>query len=233
MAVTGLARKASKAAVLPLGVGTRRRAGDSVILLYHRVGASDREIDIPVETFTRQLRMLVDEGSVITLADAAGGRSGGVVLTFDDGFADFHRTVVPLLVRFGLPATLYLATGLVQGESHAPPNGEALTWSQLQEAVATGLVNVGSHTHSHADLSHAPADVIEDEMRRSKDLIEQRLGVAVPGLRLPVGGRVGRGRPGREDRSSRRRRSTRGARTGRGPSTRTTWAGRRCSAATA
>ena len=185
MAVTGLARKASKAAVLPLGVGTRRRAGDSVILLYHRVGASDREIDIPVETFTHQLRMLVDEGSVITLADAAGGRSGGVVLTFDDGFADFHRTVVPLLVRFGLPATLYLATGLVQGESHAPPNGEALTWSQLQEAVATGLVNVGSHTHSHADLSHAPADVIEDEMRRSKDLIEQRLGVACPDFAYP------------------------------------------------
>ncbi len=185
MAVTALVRKASKAAVLPLGVGTRRRTGDAVILLYHRVGASDREIDIPVETFTRQLRMLADEGSVISLADAAAGRSGGVVLTFDDGFADFHRTVVPLLVRFELPATLYLATGLVQGERDAPPNGEALTWPQLEEAVTTGLVNVGSHTHGHVDLSHAPASVIEDEMRRSKDLIEQRLGVPCPDFAYP------------------------------------------------
>jgi peptidoglycan/xylan/chitin deacetylase (PgdA/CDA1 family) len=185
MALTRALRRATKAAVLPLGVSTRRRADDSVILLYHRVGDSDREIDMPVATFARQLESLAERGSVITLADAARGRSGGVVLTFDDGYADFHRCVVPTLVRFGLPATLYLATGLVRGESAAPANGEALTWTQLAEAVATGLVNVGSHTHTHADLSHAPREVVEEEMRRSKDLIEHHLGTSCVDFAYP------------------------------------------------
>jgi peptidoglycan/xylan/chitin deacetylase (PgdA/CDA1 family) len=54
----------------------------------------------------------------------------------------------------------------------------ALTWGNLREAVSTGLVTVGSHTHGHTDLSRASEREAEEEMRRSRDLIEDRLGVA-------------------------------------------------------
>ena len=40
-------RKASKAAVLPLGLASGRGPADLVILLYHRIGDGEREIDIP------------------------------------------------------------------------------------------------------------------------------------------------------------------------------------------
>jgi peptidoglycan/xylan/chitin deacetylase (PgdA/CDA1 family) len=48
----------------------------------------------------------------------------------------------------------------------------------LQDAVTTGLVTVGSHTHSHADLSRASEREAEEEMRRSKELIEDNLQAA-------------------------------------------------------
>jgi peptidoglycan/xylan/chitin deacetylase (PgdA/CDA1 family) len=175
---SSLARKAVKAAVLPGGVVTRRRPGDVVILLYHRVGGRGGEIELPPTLFERQLATLVEHERVLTLEQAVGGdHGGGVVVTVDDGYRDFHDTVLPLLVRYRVPAVLYLATGLVANGGHGPADPDALTWSQLAEAVATGLVTVGAHTHGHTDLSHAPEQRCHDEMARSKELVEDHLGV--------------------------------------------------------
>jgi peptidoglycan/xylan/chitin deacetylase (PgdA/CDA1 family) len=172
---SSLARKAVKAAVLPGGIVTRRRPGDVVILLYHRVGGAGGEIDLPASLFERQLATLVEQDRVLTLGQAvAGDPDGGVVVTIDDGYRDFHEVVLPLLVRYRVPATLYLATGLV-ADADDP---DALTWAQLAEAVATGLVTVGSHTHAHVDLARAPEQVCRDELLRSKGLIEDQLGAA-------------------------------------------------------
>jgi peptidoglycan/xylan/chitin deacetylase (PgdA/CDA1 family) len=176
---SSLARKAVKAAVLPGGILTRRREGDVVILLYHRVVGLGGEIDTPPALFERQLAALAAGERVLTLdqaLDPAAG--GGVVVTVDDGYRDFHDTVLPLLVRYRIPALLYLATGLVAGEGAGPDDPEALTWSQLAEAVSTGLVSVGAHTHGHTDLSRATEQVCRDEMARSRELVEDRLGVA-------------------------------------------------------
>ncbi|HET9557438.1 MAG TPA: polysaccharide deacetylase family protein [Actinomycetota bacterium] len=178
---SSLARKAVKAAVLPGGIVTRRRPGDVVVLLYHRVVGLGGEIDTPPALFERQLAALADGERVLTLDQALDGDTGGgVVVTVDDGYRDFHDTVLPLLVRYQIPALLYLATGLVAGEGNGagPDDPDALSWSQLAEALATGLVTVGAHTHGHTDLSRASEQVCRDEMARSQELVEDRLGVA-------------------------------------------------------
>jgi polysaccharide deacetylase len=173
-----IARKAVKVAALPFGAFESRRRGDLCILLYHRIGDGGGEIDLPAHMFERHLEFLVGSGEVRSLDEALGDARGGVVLTFDDGYRDFPERVVPLLVRYGVPAVLYLATGLVNGDGHPGATGDALTWSQLVDVTSTGLVTVGAHTHSHRALSRISEDVAEDEMRRSKDLIEDRLGIA-------------------------------------------------------
>jgi O-antigen ligase/peptidoglycan/xylan/chitin deacetylase (PgdA/CDA1 family) len=177
-------RKAVKAAVLPMGVFTRRRPGDFSALLYHRVGAGDREIDLPVTAFRSQIAHIASRERALTLDDALeGGR--GVVVTVDDGLRDFRDHVLPILVEHQVPALLYLATGLVVEEGGDPTDG--LRWSHLQEAVGTGLVSVGSHTHTHADLREASAGEAQEEMRRSKELIEDRLGVPCRHFAYPWG----------------------------------------------
>ncbi|HEX9711915.1 MAG TPA: polysaccharide deacetylase family protein [Actinomycetota bacterium] len=172
--MVGLARKAAKAMVLPAGLVTRRRPGDVAILLYHRLGEGGAEIEMPTGAFERQLAHVVRKDHPITLDDALDG-AGGIVITVDDGYLDFYEQLLPLLVRYRVPAVLYLATGLVANGNGSAPEG--LTWDHLREIVASGLVTVGSHTHSHIDLARASEREAEDEMRRSKDLIEDRLGV--------------------------------------------------------
>lgn len=181
MSLPSLARKANKAAALPLGVLGGRGSGDVVILLYHRVGVGAREVDLEFGDFESQMATLAASGEVVSLDRALSG-DGGVVVTIDDGFRDFHEHVLPTLVRHGLPATLYLTTSYV-GEPSL--DGEALTWRHLEEAAGTGLVTIGAHTHSHADLSRADERVAEDEMRRSKEIIEDRLGVACRHFAFP------------------------------------------------
>ena len=182
-----LVRKAAKAAMLPAGIFGRRRPGDVVVLVYHRVGVGDREIDITVEAFQRHLEHLVERDRVLRMDQALGGDDGGgVVLTFDDGFRDFADHVVPALVQMRVPALLYLATGFVGGQDAASP-GESISWSQLREAVATGLVDVGSHTHGHLDLSRVPPPEARADLERSKGLIEDHLGVRCRHFAYPWG----------------------------------------------
>jgi peptidoglycan/xylan/chitin deacetylase (PgdA/CDA1 family) len=178
--VLPLARKAAKATALMGGILTRRRRGDVVFLLYHRVGDRGGEIELPQAMFEEQMAHLAEREPVLTLHQAvSNGHQGGVVVSFDDGYIDFHHQVLPILEKYRVPTVLYLATGLVAEERESNDHrGDAITWSQLGETVATGLVTVGAHTHSHADLSRANERTSEDEMLRSKNLIEDRLGVA-------------------------------------------------------
>jgi peptidoglycan/xylan/chitin deacetylase (PgdA/CDA1 family) len=173
---TTLVRKGVKVAVLPFGLLDRRRPGDVLILVYHRVGTGEREVDLPTRVFERQLAGLASTATVRSLDDALTGVEGGVVITVDDGYRDFHEYVLPLLVGHRLPALLYLATGLVDGDDgYQDPSEEALSWPMLREAVDTGFVTVGSHTHVHADLSRTSEEAAEEELRRSKGLIEDNL----------------------------------------------------------
>jgi peptidoglycan/xylan/chitin deacetylase (PgdA/CDA1 family) len=180
MIASSFARRAVKAAVLPTGFAAGRRPGDVVVLLYHRVGLDGSEISLSAELFQRQLELLASGDHLLSIDQAVTpGGPGGVVVSIDDGYRDFYDVVLPLLVRYQVPAVLYLATALVAGESTASATDpDALRWGQLAEALATGLVTIGSHTHTHANLSRAPEHLAEAELARSKGLIEDHLGVA-------------------------------------------------------
>ncbi len=160
-----------------------------VVLIYHRVGGATRsEIDLDASMFDEQMGELARSGRVRTLAaaleeltrtaPAGDGRDDGplVVVTFDDGTADFVDVVVPVLERHRVPATLYLATAFVEDRLPFPGDVPAVTWSGLADACATGLVDVGSHTHRHRLLDRLPAAEIDDELDRSVGLIGERLG---------------------------------------------------------
>jgi peptidoglycan/xylan/chitin deacetylase (PgdA/CDA1 family) len=156
-----------------------------VILIYHRIGgASGSQVDLPAALFRRQMELLAAEGRVTTLERAVallerpdGPPDDPVVITFDDGTADFADTALPVLVELGLPVTLYLATDFVERQRSFPDGGRPLSWAALADAVGSGLVTVGSHTHTHCLLDRAPLDQVGAELARSAGLIAERLRV--------------------------------------------------------
>jgi peptidoglycan/xylan/chitin deacetylase (PgdA/CDA1 family) len=153
-----------------------------VVLIYHRVGGgSTSAVDLDVATFREQMRRLAESGAVVPLATAvdavaAGERPQGVVITFDDGAADFCEHAVPVMVELGLPSTLYLVTSAPDA-GRLPWGPPAASWSSLRDAMATGLVAVESHTHDHRLLHRPPPAEIDQQLDRSIDAIEHHLGV--------------------------------------------------------
>jgi peptidoglycan/xylan/chitin deacetylase (PgdA/CDA1 family) len=165
------------------------------VLIYHRVGGgSGLEIDLSPALFEEQMSALAEAANVISLDAAIELLAGGdepegdpVVVTFDDGTRDFADHAVPILERHGVPATLYVATDFIEQGRAFPHDGAALSWSALADAHATGLITVGSHTHTHALLDRADAQAVVDELDRSIGLIHDRLGVAADHFAYPKG----------------------------------------------
>ena len=163
----------------------RPRADGAVVLLYHRVGArSSLAIDLPEPLFAAQVEELVAGAQVASLdallAAVAEPHAPGVTpvaITFDDGTADFAEVALPVLSRFAATATLYVATDFVDRGRPFPNDGTPLSWAALRDVVSTGLVTIGSHTHTHALLDRLPPGEVADELDRSVKLIEDHLGV--------------------------------------------------------
>jgi peptidoglycan/xylan/chitin deacetylase (PgdA/CDA1 family) len=185
--------------LLRLGVKTTATALDRVrptgagvvVLIYHRVGGgSDLELDLPVDLFAAQAEALAASGRVVSLGDALvrlihpvdfrgnGTEAWPVAVTFDDGTVDFVEHALPILDRYRLPVTLYAATAFVDEGRPFPGGGRPLSWRDLADARATGLVDVGSHTHGHCLLDRLAADAVDVELDRSIELIGEHVGRA-------------------------------------------------------
>lgn len=93
-----------------------------LILCYHGVSIRDEHEWDPLlyvsgSTFTRRLALIRRRGcSVMALGDALTRLYAGdlperaVVITFDDGYADFFRCAYPALQEYSYPVTVYLTT---------------------------------------------------------------------------------------------------------------------------
>lgn len=160
-------------------------ARGGVVLIYHRVGrTSQLEVDLPTAVFDEQMAALAEVGRACTLdtmlqtlAGPATSHIDPVVVTFDDGTRDFVDHALPVLVRYQIPAVLYVATDFIESQRSFPDDGHPVSWAGLRDAVSTGLVTVGSHTHTHALLDRLTPEAAANELDQSIDLIRERIGV--------------------------------------------------------
>jgi peptidoglycan/xylan/chitin deacetylase (PgdA/CDA1 family) len=109
---------------LPLAKRSSRRLSGRrlFILMYHRV---DRRIPPLFETavspdvFEKQVAYLKKHFEIVALGSLGERRPTGkhgkdlVALTFDDGYRDNYLHAFPVLREYGVPATVFLATGYI------------------------------------------------------------------------------------------------------------------------
>ena len=62
-----------------------------------------------------------------------------------------------------------------------------LTWAALRDACTSGLVTVGSHTHTHAVMDAVDGPTADEELGRSIALIEEHLGRPAAHFAYPKG----------------------------------------------
>lgn len=114
----------------------------ALILIYHRVAELDCDpqwLGVPPGQFDEQMAVLarrwrpVELGELADAVRAGDVPDGAVAVTFDDGYADNWTHAVPILKRYGVPATIFVTT-------HGDAPGRELWWDELER------LTLGSHS---------------------------------------------------------------------------------------
>ena len=160
------------------------------ILMYHSIAWSSntrfKPFAIPIDMFIEHMKYIHEhQYTPITVTDLMHARANGniklperpIVLTFDDGFADFYISALPVLKQYGFVATLFVATAYVDGTSRwmryvRETTRPMLTWKQLAEITAN-RIECGAHSHSHPQLDTLSITAARDEIACSKKFLER------------------------------------------------------------
>ena len=146
------------------------------ILEYHMVTEPPRPgaepYVVPPEEFAAQLDYLAAEGyTTITPQDYARARKGKqelpekpVILSFDDGYEDNYRVILPMLKERGMKAVFYVVTNDIGLPGY-------MTWDNLFDMERSGM-EIGSHTANHIPLTTLPPEKQREELHLSKLMLE-------------------------------------------------------------
>lgn len=164
-----------------------RFAPHALILMYHRITSLENDpylLAVTPEHFADQLEVIRECTSPISLRQLKQALmerrfpNRAVVITFDDGYADNLHNAKPLLERYEIPATVFVASGkvgkpyefwwdeldrLVLQPGSLPPqlklgsNGPTREWS-LGEAATYSNSDYMRHKHWHVECENIPTD---------------------------------------------------------------------------
>lgn len=87
-------------------------------------------------------------------------------ITFDDGYKDNLTTALPLLEKYELPMTLFIAAGFIGRDKY-------LTVDEVKKIAAHPLVTIGSHGYSHRHFPQLSSKEARFELTESKRLLEE------------------------------------------------------------
>jgi peptidoglycan/xylan/chitin deacetylase (PgdA/CDA1 family) len=168
-------------------------------LLYHAISDDPpgwiAEYTVSPATFAAHLDVVAASGRVpLTVSQYVDGRREGtlperpVLITVDDGFADFASNAQPILAERNLPSTLYVTTGALadrRADSVLPP-AAMLRSTDLAELETAG-VEIGAHSRTHRQLDLLPRHAVAEEVSSSRDLLADVLGHRIRSFAYPYG----------------------------------------------
>ena len=168
------------------------------VLTYHKLSRNGTPDAMTVREadFEAQMRYLRENGyRVIPLDDLfeflqfrrqIPARS--VVITFDDGWRSVYDIALPILKKYGYPATLFAYTDLIVGSR------ETLSWEQVRELSRNGF-DIECHSKTHRYLGRKEPkesfrgyfEAIRKEIVESSKIIRSHTGRGVKYLAYPYG----------------------------------------------
>lgn len=190
------------------GASARRRSVEHErtwqlpVLAYHRIAHEGPDglsrWRVRPEVFQEHIRLLRSLGySSVTSqqviehsASAQPFRGRPVLITFDDGYADFAEAAWPILATHDFMAEVFLVTdhigGVAAWDSCYGHSAPLMDWATIERLHYEG-VSFGSHLASHTPAPNLSSDTLLTEAVRSRWLLEARLGTPIRSIAAPYG----------------------------------------------
>jgi len=142
------------------------------ILFYHRITPEN------IKEFTWQIEYLKKNRKITSIYEIENLKPGSVIITFDDGFFDNFVYAYPILLKYHVPATIFLSTAYIKEKGvrktfadfqngkislnslqkpknynfKEPTTDEFLTWEEIDIMANSGIISFESHGYEH--LTH-------------------------------------------------------------------------------
>jgi peptidoglycan/xylan/chitin deacetylase (PgdA/CDA1 family) len=166
--------------------------GVRVILLYHSVG-SNAPHSVPLAAFEWQMDLLIERFKVVRLCDLPKMMASGspetnfACVTFDDGYRDNYGVALPVLERFGIKATFFIATGFLGRTFNTFAGAYAMMDPGQVRELALLDHEIGAHTVNHPKLTKVPQAIAWEEISQSKEFLEDLLQAPICSFAYPKG----------------------------------------------
>lgn len=165
-------------------------------LMYHRIADAPRDpFSVSPDVFDAQMRLLAEARRAVSLEDVRRFVLGkqtlprdACLVTIDDGLLSTLTEALPILRRWGVPAVAFVSAGLV-GSGHRYPEAY-MGWEEVRTLLASGIVEIGSHAYTHRSLGLILPEEARREAAKSKEHLEDRLGVPIRAFAYPFGTRA-------------------------------------------
>lgn len=102
-----------------------------LVVYYHRINKIKNDpfsLCVSVDNFEEQIKYLKENYSIFRFEDKWECGKKGIIITFDDGYADNYYNALPILRKYSVPATIFVSTGLIE-------KGGINWWDELYELV--------------------------------------------------------------------------------------------------
>ena len=156
-------------------------------VVYHTISSPKTPLpantDVSPERFEEHLRWLAKRRErVVTLREtlSAPKNKNLISITFDDGYLDNLTVALPLLEKYDLPMTLFMAADFLGKEGY-------LTSDNLKFLATHPLVTIGSHTFRHFHLTQLLPEEARFELLESKKILEEITEKTIDLLAYPYG----------------------------------------------
>lgn len=173
------------------------RSGRLLVLIYHRVHArasADFPGRIDAARFDQQMALIRRHCHPVALAEAVPALREGslpsraIAVTFDDGYADNAEVALPILLRHGVPATFFVASGFLDGGRMWNDSVAESVRRSLAGTLDLRDLQLGRHElASQVQRSRVANQIIalikrlpQQERQARVDALCERIGVALP-----------------------------------------------------
>lgn len=156
-----------------------------VVLMYHSVGRNNLFFNVQPQDFIKQMNYLKKKRfKVVSLKQLVEWiekkqpiPKKTIILTFDDGYQDNYFNVWPILKKNNFPATIFLVPDLINRRIGDSKNIvlDMLNWLEIREMHQSGLIDFQPHSLTHRVLNQIDLEQAEEEIKKSKEIIEEQL----------------------------------------------------------
>ncbi len=165
------------------------------VLCYHQTYAGSNTFggyNVQPRKFEAQLKYLKEQGyQSVSLRDFEAAMNGNppadfpkrpILLTFDDGLTSNETTALPPMRKYGFKGVLFIYPTIINSKRK-----NYMRWPAVRRLAKSGVFEIGSHTYWHAQLPAMSRADIRVQLRKSREILESKLGVSITALAYPFG----------------------------------------------